>query len=289
MKIDLKTATILLVLGFVWGSSFILMKRGLVSFSPMQVASLRLVFAGLVSCTFLIKYFKQLKGKDWLFLTLSGITGNFLPAFLFASAVSEIPSSLTGALNSMTPFFALIFGVLLFSQLFLVRQVIGISIGLAGALILILSKSETGFSFQTDYILPSLKVIFAALLYGLNVNIIKSKLQHLTPLINSMVPLTIISVPALFIALSQDFVSTLSKPEALHSLLFIAILGIIGTAASLIVFNQLLKKTSALFASSVTYLIPVFAYVGIIDGEPVGVFQIGGMLLILTGITLTKK
>jgi drug/metabolite transporter (DMT)-like permease len=133
-------------------------------------------------------------------------------------------------------------------------------------------------------------VIFAALLYGLNVNIIKSKLQHLTPLINSMVPLTIISVPALIIAFSQDFVSTLSEPGALHSLLFIAILGIIGTAASLIVFNQLLKKTSALFASSVTYLIPVFAYMwGIIDGEPVGVFQIGGMLLILTGITLTKK
>jgi len=66
-------------------------------------------------------------------------------------------------------------------------------------------------------------------------------------------------------------------------------LGVLGSAISLIVFNQLIKKPSALFASSVTYLIPVFAFMwGIIDGESVGLVQFAAMGLILGGITLTR-
>ena len=267
-----------------------LMKKGLVSFEPMQLASLRLVFAGSVAVFFFAKSYKKLSSKDWLYLSISGTIGNFIPAYLFASAGADIPSSLSGALNAMTPFFALIFGVILFSQLFKVKQLLGILIGLVGALILILSKSGAGISFQTSYILPCSKVILAALLYGINVNIIKSKLNHLSPIVNSMVPLTLIAIPALCIGVYHGAFQAAMQASALPALGFILILGVIGSAVSLIVFNQLVQKTTALFAASVTYLIPVFAYLwGIIDGEPIGVFQLGGMMLILGGITLTKK
>ena len=260
------------------------------SFAPMQLASLRLVFAGCVAVFFFLKYYRQLSSKDWLYLSISGTIGNFFPAYLFASAGADIPSSLSGALNAMTPFFALIFGVILFSQLFKVKQFIGILIGLIGALILILSKDSTGISFKTDYLLPCSKVILAALLYGINVNIIKSKLNHLSPIVNSMVPLTLIAIPALCIGIYHGAFQTAMQASSLPALGYICVLGIIGSAASLIVFNQLVQKTTALFAASVTYLIPVFAYMwGLIDGEPIGVFQLGGMLLILGGITLTKK
>lgn len=290
MKFDAKTILILLFLGFVWGSAFILMKKGLESFTSLQMASLRLVFAGSVAVFFFFRVYKTLAKKDWYFLALSGTLGNLLPAYLFASAGADIPSSLSGALNATTPLFALIFGVVLFSQLFTLRQVAGIGIGLIGALTLILTKSKEGITFEADYILPCLKVILAALFYGINVNIIKSKLNHLTPIINSMVPLTLISVPALIVGLSTGTVQAAMRPEASESLLYILILGVIGSAISLIVFNQLVQKTTALFAASVTYLIPVFAYMwGIIMGEPIGIFQISGMLLILGGITLTKK
>ena len=277
-------------LGFVWGSAFILMKRGLVSFAPMQLASLRLVFAGSVAVFFFMRSYRSLAKRDWLYLSISGTIGNFIPAYLFASAGSEIPSSLSGALNAMTPFFALIFGVILFSQLFLLRQFIGIMVGLAGALILILSKNATGLSFQSEYLLPCSKVVLAALLYGINVNIIKSKISHLSPIVNSMVPLTLIALPALCIGIYHGTAETAMQASSLPALGYIFILGVIGSAASLIVFNQLVQKTTALFAASVTYLIPVFAFMwGIIDGEPIGIFQFGGMLLILGGITLTKK
>lgn len=290
MKFDAKTILILLFLGFVWGSAFILMKKGLESFTPIQVASLRLLFAGSVAVFFFMRVYKTLNKKDWYFLALSGTLGNLFPAYLFASAGADIPSSLSGALNATTPLFALIFGVLLFAQLFTVRQVIGIGIGLIGALTLILTKSKEGITFETAYIWPCLKVVVAALFYGINVNIIKSKLNHLSPIVNSMVPLTLISIPALIVGLSSGTIEAALNPKASESLMFILILGLIGSAASLIVFNQLVQKTTALFAASVTYLIPVFAYMwGIIMGEPIGIFQISGMLLILGGITLTKK
>ncbi|MDP2174294.1 MAG: DMT family transporter [Bacteroidota bacterium] len=290
MKIDVKTFFILLFLGFVWGSSFILMKKGLIVFSPLQVASLRLVFAGSVGVFFFLREYKKLKQKDWLFLSLSGLLGNFIPAFLFASAGAEMPSSLSGALNAMTPFFALLAGVAIFSQQFKISQGVGILVGLIGSLLLIFSKSKTGFSFYSEYIFPCLKVILAALLYGINVNIIKSKLHHLSAIVNSMVPLTIISVPALFIAIQTNTWQIAQSSEAMGPLLYILILGVLGSAISLIVFNMLVKKSTALFAASVTYLIPIFAYFwGVIDGEPIGWFQVGGMGLILLGITLTRR
>jgi drug/metabolite transporter (DMT)-like permease len=290
VKFDSKTIFTLLFLGFVWGSAFILMKKGLESFQPIQVASLRLVFAGSISVFFFVKLYKGISKKDWLFLALSGTIGNLIPAFLFASAGSEMPSSLSGALNALTPFFALLFGVILFSQIFKVRQTLGIAIGLIGALALIFSKSKGSISFETDYIYPCLKVVLAAILYGLNVNIIKSKLSHLSPITNSMVPVTLIAIPSLIIAIFTNTFSVAMQASALKPLIFIAILGIVGTALSLIVFNRLIQRTSALFAASVTYLIPIFAYMwGIIDGEPVGMFQVAGMLLILTGIALTKR
>ncbi|HEY1045165.1 MAG TPA: DMT family transporter [Bacteroidia bacterium] len=290
MKFDTKTVLTLLFLGFVWGSAFILMKQGLKSFNYWQVASLRLVFAGSVAVFFFVKFFKTIERKDWIFLALAGTLGNLIPAYLFASANTEMPSSYSGALNALTPFFALISGVILFSQLFKVKQFLGIAIGLVGALSLIFTRNKGGVAFQHDFIVPCLKVTLAAMFYGINVNIIKSKLGHLSPIVNSMIPLTIIAVPALIIGLATGTVDAVSNPSALKSLGFIFILGVLGSAITLILFNELIKNTSALFASSVTYLIPVFAFMwGIIDGEPIGVFQMGGMALILGGITLTKK
>ncbi len=291
MKFDAKTIVVLLFLGFVWGSAFILMKRGLVSFDPMQLASLRLVFAGSVAVFFFVQHFNVPAKKDWLFLALSGTIGNFIPAYLFASAGSQMPSSLSGALNALTPIFALIAGVILFAQLFSIKQFIGIMVGLLGALMLILSKSKTGFSFEMAYIEPCLKVLVAAVLYGINVNIIKSKLNHLSPIVNSMMPLTMIAIPALFIGIYNGaHLVIMHQPQSHNALMYILILGVIGSAGSLIVFNQLVQKTTAIFAASVTYLIPVFAYMwGMFDGEPIGLFQLAGMCCILGGITLTKK
>lgn len=298
VKFDLKTILILLFLGFVWGSAFILMKKGLLAFTPFQLASLRLVFAGCVAVFFFVNIRKGIAQKDWLYLTLSGTLGNLIPAYLFAHAVVQMPSSFVGALNALTPIFALIFGALLFKIPIKNRQIIGILIGAIGAVVLILSKdidnliyqkNAQNLSFKAEYLIPCGEVILAAMMYGVNVNIIKTKLGHLSAYTNSMVPLTLIAIPAFFIAIGHNTLHAVVQPNAGLPLFLIFILGVIGSAVSLIVFNKLVKQTSALFAASVTYLIPVFAFMwGIIDGESIGLVQFSGMGLILGGITLTR-
>lgn len=290
MKIDFKTLLIILFLGFVWGSAFILMKIGIGGFTPVQLASLRLVFAGSVAIFFFVGIYKKLKTSDWLLLALSGTIGNLIPAYLFAQAAKEIPSSLSGALNALTPMSTLIFGVIVFKVDIKIKHIIGIAIGLCGALILIFTNPKAiGFSFHMDYVKPCLNVILAALLYGINVNVIKSKLGHLTAYANSMVPLTLVAIPALFIGLSQHTYTAAIAPGAIKPLMAVFVLGVFGSAISLIVFNRLVKKSSALFASSVTYLIPVVAYGwGIYFGESIGLVQVLGMVMIMTGITLSR-
>ncbi len=266
------------------------MKIGIGAFTPVQMASLRLVFAGSVAVFFFVGIYKKLKTSDWLLLALSGTIGNLIPAYLFAQAAKEIPSSLSGALNALTPMSTLIFGVIIFKVDIKIKHIIGIAIGLCGALILIFTNPKAaGFSFHMDYVKPCLKVILAALLYGINVNVIKSKLSHLTAYANSMVPLTLVAIPALFIGLSQHTYTAAIAPEAIKPLMAVFVLGVFGSAISLIVFNRLVKKSSALFASSVTYLIPVVAYGwGIYFGESIGLVQVLGMVMIMAGITLSR-
>lgn len=260
------------------------------AFTPVQMASLRLVFAGSFAIFFFINLYKQLNQKEWLFLALSGTLGNLFPAYLFASAAPDIPSSLSGALNALTPISTLIFGAFLFHVHIKAKHIVGILIGFLGALILIFTNPKAaGISFHLGFLYPCMKVMVAALLYGINVNIIKSKLGHLSAFTNSMGPLTIVAVPALLIGISQNTYSTAIMPASLMPMIYIFILGVMGSAISLIVFNKLVKKSSALFASSVTYLIPAFAFMwGILDGESIGMVQFTGMGLILGGITLTK-
>ncbi len=290
MKYDLKTVLILLFLGFVWGSAFILMHEGSKVFNFWQMASLRLIFAGSVAIFFFVNIYKKVAIKDWKFLILSGLLGNFIPAYLFASVSHQIPSSLSGALNALTPLFALIFGFFIFKTNFNIRQVFGIIIGFVGAMILIFSANSKELSFSSEYIFPCIKVVIASALYGINVNIIKSKLNHNSAITNSMIPLTLISFPAVFIAFKNDlFYVPIFENENLIAWLCILVLGVIGSAFSLIFFNKLVKQTTALFAASVTYLIPFFAYMwGLIFGEILGFFQIMGMVLILTGIIISK-
>ncbi|MDI1232889.1 MAG: DMT family transporter [bacterium] len=290
MKIDFKTVLVILFLGFVWGSAFILMKIGITAFTPVQLASLRLVFAGSVAIFFFVGIYKKLKTADWLLLALSGTIGNLIPAYLFAMAAKEIPSSLSGALNALTPLSTLVFGVIVFKVDIKIKHIIGISMGLLGALILIFTNPKaSGLSFHVDYVMPCMKVVLAAVLYGINVNIIKSKLSHLTAYANSMVPLTLVAVPALFIGMSQHTYSVAIEPSALKPLLAVFVLGVFGSAISLIVFNRLVKKSSALFASSVTYLIPLVAYGwGLYFGESIGWVQFLGMVMIMAGITLSR-
>ncbi len=278
----------ILLLAFIWGSSFILMKKGLVAYSSSEVAALRMVIAFLCFLPFILYNIKKVDKKYWKYLIIVGLFGNGIPAFLFTKAETGISSSLAGMLNSLVPLFTITLGVLFFKVPTNKLKFIGVFIGLIGAVMLItgngfdIGESETSYSFY---------VIAATLCYAISVNTIKKYLQEVNSIVVSSFAFLFIGPPLLIYLFTTDFVyTTFNNPEATTALSYIFILSLFGTAFSLIIFNMLVKQTSALFASTVTYLIPVFAIMwGIFDGELINLIQVLGIVVILVGIYFVNK
>lgn len=278
----------ILLLAFIWGSSFILMKKGLVAYSHNEVATLRIVIAFLCFLPFILYNIKKVDKKYWKYLIIVGLFGNGIPAFLFTKAETGISSSLAGMLNSLVPLFTITLGVLFFKVPTNKLKFIGVFIGLIGAVMLItgngfdIAESETSYSFY---------VIAATLCYAISVNTIKKYLQEVNSIVVSSFAFLFIGPPLLIYLFTTDFVyTTFNNPEATTALSYIFILSLFGTAFSLIIFNMLVKQTSALFASTVTYLIPVFAIMwGIFDGELINLIQVLGIVVILVGIYFVNK
>lgn len=279
---------VLILLAFIWGSSFILMKRGLTSYNHTTVAALRITIASLFLLPFVFKYFKTVNYRDWKFLALSGFLGNGIPSFLFTLAQTKISSSVSGMLNSLTPISALIIGVLLFKNKAKTTQVIGVIIGLIGAAGLILSN---GIDINNTNLSYSFYVVLATICYGLSVNIIKNYLKDVNPIaITALAFFTILPFTLMYLVFGTNFFNEINTTYKEPSLYYIIILAVIGTAISVIVFNILIKKVSTLFATSVTYLIPAFAiFWGLFDGEILTIYHVFSLLTTLLGIYFINK
>jgi drug/metabolite transporter (DMT)-like permease len=278
----------LFFLAIIWGSSFILMKKGLVVYSHNVVAALRISLASIVLFPFALKGFNKVNAKDWKYLIFTGVIGNGIPAFLFTFAQTEVSSSLTGMLNSLVPIFSLVVGLFLFKSKPLKTQVIGIFIGLLGASGLILSN---GLPSENSNFMFILLIVLATVCYALSVNVIKAYLKeinaiHITALsFICLAPFTIIYL------LTTNFIEvTINNSASFNALIYIGILAILGTALAIIIFNLLIKATTTVFATSVTYLIPIVAiFWGLFDGETMNMIQVISALITLIGIYFINK
>ena len=164
---------ILSLLAFVWGSSFILMKIGLKSFSPEQAGALRIGLASLALLPISLRQLKNLNRTDLPSLLIAGFIGSFFPAFLFMIAETRIDSSLAGMLNSLTPVFTLIVGLLFHKTAFRWLQAAGLLLGLAGASGLILAGEGFHLGTVNSY---AFYIVLATCFYAISINQIKAKL-----------------------------------------------------------------------------------------------------------------
>ncbi len=279
---------LLLILSLIWGSSFILIKYGLVAFSAGEVGALRIAFASLFLLPVSLPKLSKIKRRHWLLLGVVGLSGSLIPAFLFAAAQTRIPSSLAGILNALTPLFTMLIGLSFFQQRTTRRIWTGIFIGLLGSVVLLLAGSSDGYLGVNWY---ALLVVAATIFYGANLNIIKFMIPDLTSRTITSISLLIVGPAAIvYLLFFTKFLVHVGQEEALTSLMAIGALGILGTAIALILFNQLVKITTPVFTSSVTYIIPVVAvFWGLIDGEQLFPGHYAGLLLIITGIYLSSS
>lgn len=283
----------LLLLAFIWGSSFILMKlalfdaQGAPLFSSTQVAAMRILFAGLTLLPFARRALRTVQRKHLIWLLIVGVCGNLIPAFLFTKAQTQLDSSIAGMLNSLVPVFTLIIGMVFFNTRVRWVQVLGLVIGLCGAIGLISLENSSGDVLMV----PSLLVVMATLCYAISVNVIRNKLHELRPLTIAATALASMAIPCfIYLCTGDVLVVAHENPSAGQGLLAVLTLSVIGTAAALVIFNKLVQQTSAIFASSTTYVIPVFAaFWGWVDHEALSWMHLVFASIILTGVYLINR
>lgn len=280
---------LLLIVSLLWGTSFKLIKEGLIAFGPWELGALRVSFACLFSLPFSLTRIQEVKREQlWKFL-LSGIVGIFFPAFLFAAAQTRVSSSLTGMLNSLTPICTIIAGRLLFGQRFSKMAIIGVMISSAGCIVLALARAN-GVVVGINYF--ALFVVLACCFYALNVNFVKFNLPDVNPLTLTSVSLLLVGGVAIaFLFSFTDFVHIMqTDPHAWQSFSMVGLLALLGTVIAHILFYRMLRISSPLFASSTTYIMPFVAILwGMRDGELLTSGHLIGMVFILTGVYLTTR
>ncbi len=279
----------LIVLSLIWGSSFILIKKGLIGLSPVQLGAVRIIF----TATFLFiagfKRIRQIARKDWKWVGLTGLLGTFFPSFLFAFAETEIDSSVTSILNSLVPLNTIVLGFLVFKIKSTSLQIIGVFIGLIGTLCLILNGASVNPDQNYYYVFF---VIIATFMYATSVNILKRYLQHMEALTIAVGNFAFIVIPAICILLFSGFFSpeVLERPELKPALTYLLLLSLFGTAIAKVMFNKLVHIATPVFASSVTYLMTIIAvFWGVLDGEQFGILQALAAVVILVGVYLANK
>lgn len=272
----------------VWGSSFILIKKSLLYFSGEEVGLLRIVITFLFLLPWTLKALFKTPKKYYLILIISGIIGSVLPALLFAIAETGIDSSLAGTLNSLTPLFTLIIGLSFFKIHARWFNVLGVLIGLAGAIGLILVSGKGDLRGDIFY---SGLVVIASICYAINVNLVKRFFKDMNALDITVLTFFFVGIPTLiYVLIFTEIPQTLfSNSKAWEGMGYLSVLSIVGTGLALIAFNKLIQLSSPVFASSVTYLIPVVAILwGLVDGESLSFSYFLWFLLILFGVFLVN-
>ena len=278
---------LLAFLGCVWGSSFILMQLGLKGVNSVQLGSLRVIFAALFLIIVGFKQIPQTPLYKWKYIALTALCGTFIPAFLFAFALTKIDGSISSILNSLTPLNTLLVGLLFFGMNVQRSQFFGVIIGFIGCALLVLFGDGENTTENYYY---ALLIVIASIFYGVNVNLIKKYLSDLKPLTISTGNFLIMFFPALIVLYFTGFFD-IKETKVQASLGYIAILGIVGTGFSNILFYKLIQLSSPVFASSVTYIIPVVAFIlgFLFMNETLSIIQLLGALIVLIGVYFSSK
>ena len=278
----------LVILSLIWGSSYILIKKGLTGLTPIQLGSLRVIVTTIIIAPIGYQKIKHIPRQKMKWVALSAFVGSFFPAYLFAFAETEISSSITAVMVSLTPLFTLLISVFVFGEELLKKQVFGVLIGFTGIIVLI-NNELFASSFNILYIMF---IVLAAFCYAINANVLKYKLSNIPALGIVFMSFLFMFIPAFIILCFSNFPFSdfASDPLIIESIIYIVILALFGTAIAKVLYIKLLAISTPVFSVSTTYLMPVVAiFWGLLDGEEFKLTQFTGTAIILLGVYLVTK
>lgn len=279
---------LLIFISITWGSSFILIKKSLLVFSPYEIGAIRVVGSGIMLATIGIPALLRMRRGTLLWVIIAGFFGNFLPMFLFPIAQTQVSSSLAGILDSLVPIFVLAFGFLFFRIKTKLTQIIGAVIGFLGAASLIYFSEGNAESSQFSY---AMLIILAAASYGLNSLIVKEKIPELDAVKLTAAVYSVWAIPSFFILYYTGLIQNFEmKPSYVEPMIYMTFLTVFGTAIAMLLYFKLIQITSSVFASTSSYLLPIVAVIwGVLDGERFTMWYVFGAVLILIGIYLIRE
>ncbi|MDG2500498.1 MAG: EamA family transporter [Flavobacteriaceae bacterium] len=288
MNLSIRKWGTLVILSLIWGSSYILIKKGLTGLTPIQLGSLRVIVTTIIIAPIGYQKIKHIPRQKMKWVALSAFVGSFFPAYLFAFAETEISSSITAVMVSLTPLFTLLISVFVFGEELLKKQVFGVLIGFTGIVVLI-NNELLSSSFNVLYVMF---IVLAAFCYAINANVLKYKLSNIPALGIVFMSFLFMFIPAFIILCFSDFPFSdfTSDPLIIESIIYIVILALFGTAIAKVLYIKLLAISTPVFSVSTTYLMPVVAiFWGLLDGEEFKLTQFTGTAIILLGVYLVTK
>lgn len=287
-KVSAQNWILLGILSLIWGSSFILMKRGLLAFDFMQVGALRVIISSIVVLPIAWIKRNDINKKNVLPIFGVGLLGSGIPPFLYALALTEIGGALAGILNTLTPLFTFVIGVIIFGSVFHFQKLVGVIVGLLGALVILIIGSQLQSDGNPIF---SIFAILSTVCYAFSINIIQKYLKQTSPITITAYSFVLIFLPALIIFLFTNPIQTFTtEPEIITAFSAVLVLAVLGTVIANLLFFKMTQQTNALFASTVTYTIPIVAlFWGLFDNELLNYAHFIGMVLILIGVFITSR
>lgn len=274
----------LLMLGALWGASFLFMRVAAPEFGPLALIEVRVV----IGAAFLFAWLaikgelKTLKGRSWQFLVLGAIN-SAIPFSLFAYCTLTLTAGFSSILNSTVPLFGAVIAYAWFREKLAWYQILGLMLGFVGVVVLASAKN---LSLQGDAIAIGAGLL-AAILYAVAAHFSKRNLPGCPPLAVSCGSL----IGASLILLPTMPVFAPSHLPTSKAWLCAFALGIACTGIAYVLYFRLIKNLGASRSITVAYLIPVF---GVLWGylflhEEISIGTIIGGVIVLTGTTLVNR
>lgn len=282
MSRDWRTPLELLVLGAIWGSSFLFMRIAAKPFGAFALVDIRLTLGALILLPFLWRDRAHFTRGMWPKLAIIGLINSAIPFLLFAWAAQRSPAAIGAICNAMTVLFAALIGFMFFGEKIGARRAIALVVGFAGVVLLATSKAG-GLSVGMAVVAGST----AALLYGVGVNLVRRHLAGIPPAAAAAATL---SCSALLLA---PFAATHWPTNDIAPLAWgsaIAI-GIVCTGYAFLLYYRLIQRIGPARAATVTYLVPLFGalFAWLFLGEPVTPAMLGAGVLILGSVAFSQR
>lgn len=279
---DWRTPLELVLLGAIWGASFMLMRVAAPEFGPLPLVELRLALGALILLPFLWIERKRFPLRLWVILALIGAINSAAPFALFAWAAQLAPAGIGAICNALVVLFTAVVAALFFNEPIGTKRAFALLVGFAGVVVLASSRIE-GASVGTAVAAGTL----AALLYAFGANLIRKYLTGMPP---SAVAAATLSCAAL-LTLPFALATWPETSPSLRAWSAAGLLGVLCTGIAFAVFYRLIKRVGASRAVVVTYLVPLFGvfWAWSLLGEPLTLTMAVAGALIISGVALSQR